>query len=126
MDGSTPLKNARHEAFARGVAEGKSQTDAYTDAGYKGGPTAHANASRLIGNATVRARVDYLKAQAANKALVTAEDVIRGLRREAEYEGEGSSHSARVSAWEKLGKYLGIMTDRTEQSGEVIIRVKRE
>jgi hypothetical protein len=29
---------------------------------------------------------------------------------------EGSSHAARVSAWEKLGKHLGIFTDRVENT----------
>jgi hypothetical protein len=41
------LKNAKHERFAQGLAEGKSQAQAYTDAGYKA-KQANAEASRLI------------------------------------------------------------------------------
>ena len=45
--------------------------------------------------------------------------VINGLYAEANFHGEGSSHSARVSAWEKLAKHLGMFVDRK------IIGVKR-
>ena len=52
--------NARQEAFCRGLAEGKSQQQAYIDAGYDGDireRTAEASASRLLSNAKVAARV---------------------------------------------------------------------
>ncbi|MEY9531168.1 phage terminase small subunit [Sinorhizobium fredii] len=44
------LKNARHERFAQALAEGMTATDAYTEAGYKGGGTA---ASRLSTNVNI-------------------------------------------------------------------------
>ncbi len=32
-DGGTPLKNARHELVAQGIAEGRTADKAYTEAG---------------------------------------------------------------------------------------------
>jgi len=53
-----PLKNERHEKFAQGLAEGKTKSKAFEEAGYS--PHA-ANASRLSTNDKVKARVDELK-----------------------------------------------------------------
>jgi phage terminase small subunit len=56
------MLNARQEAFARGLAEGMSQRQAYMAAGYGcKGTTADENASRLLGNAKVAARVSELR-----------------------------------------------------------------
>lgn len=62
----------------------------------------------------VAARVTELKERAAEKAEVTAKEVILGLFKEATREGEGASHAARVSAWVALGKYHNLFTDRIE------------
>lgn len=43
----------------------------------------------------------------AERALITAEDVVRGLMAEAADSGEGTSQSARVSAWKALSDYTG-------------------
>ena len=45
--------------------------------------------------------------KATKKALLTTEDVVNGLLVEAQYSGEGSSQSARVSAWKALSDYTG-------------------
>ena len=60
------LPDPKHEAYAQAVAKGKSQTEAYKLAGYKGDRTA---ASRLSTNVNVRQRVDELTAQIAKKAV---------------------------------------------------------
>ena len=44
--------------------------------------------------------------------------MIRGLKKEATLEGEGSSHSARVAAWAHLGKHLGMFTERHLHGGD--------
>ncbi len=49
------------------------------------------------------------------------DDVVRGLLKEAEYMDEGSTHSARVSAWAHLGKHLGMFTDNLNLGGEVTV-----
>jgi hypothetical protein len=59
-------------------------------------------------------------AQQARSARVqiTQDDVLRGLHREATLTGEGSSHSARISAWGLIGKHLGMFVERRQQIGE--------
>ena len=48
---------------------------------------------------------------------ITADEVIRGLKKEATFEGDGSSQSARVAAWAHLGKHLGIFTENFNVKG---------
>lgn len=72
------LENARHEAFARGIVEGKAAGAAYVAAGYKPAG-AEANASRLIRNDKVAARIAELKAEAAKGAVATAQQVLEEL-----------------------------------------------
>lgn len=63
------LSDPKHEAFAQALANGKSQTDAYAIAGYK----AHRqNASRLMTNDDVQARVKELQEKAAVKVVDTS------------------------------------------------------
>ncbi len=45
--------------------------------------------------------------------------VIEGLLKEAQREGEGASHGARITAWGLLAKHLGMLIDRK------IIGIKR-
>lgn len=53
-----PLKNVKHEKFAQSLAEGKSQREAYSEAGYS---PHDGNAHRLRNNEQVKARVEALK-----------------------------------------------------------------
>jgi hypothetical protein len=48
----------------------------------------------------------------AASAGVSQDMVVTGLLTEAQFFGEGSSHGARVSAWEKLGKHLGMFVEQ--------------
>lgn len=76
----SPLKNAKHEAFARAIVEGKSGREAYKSAGYAASDaSADANASRLLKTAKVAARVAELKAAAAERSVVSATAVIEEL-----------------------------------------------
>ena len=70
------LKNARHERFAQELAKGKTADEAYKVAGYK--PQA-SNASRLMRNDKIRARVDEILGKAAQKVGVTVERVVAEL-----------------------------------------------
>ena len=74
----TILANSRHEAFVRALLEGKSARAAYIAAGYKAAG-AEANASRLIRNHKVAARITELKAKAAEGAVATARQVLEEL-----------------------------------------------
>ena len=54
----------------------------------------------------------------SNKAQVTVEMVVQGLLNEAKDLSEGSTQSARVSAWAHLGKHLGMFKDKVEHTGK--------
>ena len=100
-------------------------TAAYRRAGYKAaGNAAETNAARLLRNDQVSAAIKEAQAARSGRTLVTADEVIRGLKDEAGRTGEGSSHSARVAAWTQLGKHLGLFVDRTRHEGGVTVEVQ--
>ena len=73
---------AKQEAFAQGIANGLGQADAYRtayDAANMKDETVYPNASRLMSNSKVLARVAELKAQVAEKQLWTREMSVKGL-----------------------------------------------
>lgn len=72
------LKNIKHEKFAQGIALGKPQDAAYVDAGYKSNPP---NATRLIRNDKVKARIADLAEGAAKRSAKTLDDVIAAYER---------------------------------------------
>jgi phage terminase small subunit len=71
-------------------------------------------ASELLTFPNVAAAVAARQSARSESAQVDAEYVLKGLRREAEREGDGASHSARVAAYNLLGKHLGMFVDRHE------------
>lgn len=109
-----PLKNARHERFAQELAKGKSQVEAYAEAGYKPNES---HASRLVGNGKVSARVEELKAKAAERTVVTVEGLTQRLLKIAE-KGEGAADApllsvARASIMD-AAKLNGLIIDRSK------------
>lgn len=88
-------------------------TQAAIRAGYSK-KTAHVTGHENLKKPEIAAAVKTAIDARAEQAAVTAQEVIDGLRSEAEYFGLNSSHSARVAAWAHLGKHLGIFTDKTE------------
>ena len=104
----------RQAAFCRHMLEpGINATEAARRAGYS---PAYANrqAKQLLDIPQVAAKLAALRADSEHEAGVSRADVLRGLRAEAQLYGEGSSHSARVTAWAHLGKHLGMFTERQE------------
>jgi hypothetical protein len=73
---------AKQEAFAQAIADGLGQADAYRfayDAENMKDATVYPNASRLISNSKVIARVAELKSQVVEKQLWTREMSVKGL-----------------------------------------------
>jgi len=70
------LRNARHELFAQGLAQGKTADAAYENAGYR--PNRH-NASRLKTNETVIGRVKELQAHQQERFVLTRQYAIEAL-----------------------------------------------
>lgn len=98
-------------------------TQACIRAGYSE-KTANREGSRLLSNVDIQNAIQQAQQKIQQRTQVTQDDVIRGLLTEAEWQGEGSSHSARVSAWTQLGKHLGMFKDKVEQTGESTLNIK--
>lgn len=153
--------------FADGILQGRTQRDAYANAGYKArGASADANAARLLKNAKVAAYLAEKRAKLEKKAEINAERVLRELARIAfadirnlftwdeeracyipsreltddeaaaissvksktvRYTREDGTEEERIelelktydklSALEKIGKNLGMFTDKVEHTG---------
>ncbi len=74
------LENPRHEIFAREIAKGASQREAYRAAGFEGDDRSmDANAARLIAVDKVAARVQEIQAAAAKRAEITIERTLLEL-----------------------------------------------
>lgn len=76
------MLTAKQEAFAAAVASGKTQADAYRlayDADNMKESTLWSNASRLMADSKVAARVEDLRKQLENKQLWTREMSVKAL-----------------------------------------------
>lgn len=109
----------KRAAFVREYLIDLNATKAAERAGYSP-KSAHVTGHRLLSDAKVADAIATAQAELSQHALVTAQDVVKGLRREAE---EADSASARVAAWAHLGKHLGMFVERTEHSGGMTIEV---
>ena len=110
----SPLTNSRHETFAQLVAGGKSETGAYFEVyKTKSRNVARINASRLLTNASVRARIRFLQDQnAAANALSRAEK--RQLLAQIAREGENGD---RIRAIQEDNRMTGDSEDKMHISG---------
>ena len=92
-------------------------TQAYIRAGFSE-KLANTNAAKLLQNTTIAKAIEDTRKKVSEKALITTEMVVKGLLKEAQDNSEGSTQSARVSAWAHLGKHMGMFTDKVQHSGD--------
>jgi hypothetical protein len=106
----------RHRLFVMEYLKDRNGAAAYRRAGYQPGSprAAEAHASRLVSSGKVAAAIAEESADIAERMKVSVDEVVGGLRKEATFDGEGSSHAARVSAWKALGAHLGMFVQRHE------------
>lgn len=90
-------------------------TQAAIRAGYSE-KTAYSIGDENLKKPEIKKAIEQAQQERQKRTLVTQDDVIRGLLTEAEWQGEGSSHSARVSAWAHLGKHLNMFTDKIDHT----------
>jgi len=102
--------NPKRAAFVREYLIDLNATQAATRAGYSE-KTARQQGTRLLSDASIQSAVQTAVEQRARTTQVTAEMVVTGLQAIAE---GGTSESARVRAYELLGKHLGMFTERSE------------
>jgi hypothetical protein len=124
-----PLNNPKHEAFAFGMATGKTLAAALEAAGYKPHP---ASGAKLLKNSKIADRVSFLKNEIAldrQKNLrelskqegLTRQWVLEKLMKSAKISmGEqetpdGYQHAGAHKALELLGKELGMFIERKEE-----------
>ena len=74
--------------------------------------------SELLGKTRIAEAIARAQDERAKRTGITADRVVAGLLREAEYFGDGASASARVSAWTALGKHLGMFVERVKVEAE--------
>ena len=86
------MLTAKQEKFAQNIIEGMSQADAYRSAGYKvsqmSDKTIHEAASRLMADSKVLARVQELRDQMEDEAIMTAKERLKWLTEVIQSESE--------------------------------------
>ena len=92
-------------------------TQAAMRAGYSR-RTARAQGSRLLTNADIRREIERRSAALSERARIDAAWVLRRLAIEAEREGPGSSHSARVSALRHIARHPGMFDEPAERDSQ--------
>ena len=125
----------QQEKFARLVAEGKTQADAYRGA-YKVNPKTKkesviVNASKLMADANITQRVEEIRNKADIKTVETIEKLTKELNRAFEMAMKLEQVSPAVSAVMGKAKLLGLLVDKVETkdltiSTESIIKKARE
>jgi Terminase small subunit len=112
------LDNPRHEKFAQELAKGKSATEAYKEAGYSGSPdTLRKNASRLMTNDDIQARVAELQERAAVRTEITIAGVTENLVRlaqKAEAIDAPAGFNVARAAWMDAAKLNGLVVEKRE------------
>ena len=91
-------------------------TQAAIRAGYSP-KTAQEQSARLLSNVMVQEAVQKAKNKLSERTGLTVDMVVQGLLKEAQDYAEGSTQSARVSAWAHLGKHLSMFKDKIEHTG---------
>lgn len=97
--------------------------EAARSAGYSE-KTARVKGSQLLTKVNIQEAIQEFMSKATEKALCTVEDVVNGLLTEAQYNGEGSSQSARVAAWKALTDYTGGF-DNNRQKVETNVTIQK-
>ena len=109
------LRNTRHEMFAQFLAQGKSATGAYVEAGYKDSESARFRASRLRTNGNVQKRIDELKQKVAKKMEITQESLIAEAEEIRELAIRDKQYNAALGAVKEKGILSGKRVEKSEQ-----------
>ena len=112
----------KQKAFVEAYcSNGFNATQAALSAGYSE-KTAREMGSENLTKPNIAKAIQDFKDKATDKALVTTEDVVRGLYMEATGDGEGYSSSSRIQAWKALSEFTGgfdANKNKTEITGQM-------
>jgi len=124
-DGSTMLKSVMQETFTDKMLI-HNQTDAYLQAYPKcnSREAAKVNASRLLTNANVKARLAYKRAQLAKKMEITEENQLKRLKELSEGAEKNRQYSAAVSAEDRINTICGLyVKDNAQKQGLTLVEI---
>lgn len=76
--------------------------------------TAMVNGNAMLRWPYVQKKLHDAMQDAEEKNIVTRNEVLFGLKREANYYGVGASHGARITGWSQLAKIMGMETKKVE------------
>lgn len=107
---------ARQAAFVRAYLKEPNATKAAIAAGYAESGAA-TEGYRLLRNAEISAAIG----KKAARAEISVEEVLRGLKKEADGTQADSTGSSRVAAWGLLGKSLQMFVDRVDHEHTLTI-----
>lgn len=113
----------KQERFVEQYIVDLNATQAAIRAGYSP-HTARQQGDRLLTNVDVSAAVAAKQAKRSEATGITAAWALERLKREAEFDGEGSSHSARVSALGLAMKHLGMLTEDAPHPDRQLVDMK--
>lgn len=90
--------------------------------------SAYSQGQRLLKNVEIQKAIKERQFEKLQQLSITQDDVLAGLLSEAKYRGPGASHTARVNAWEKLGRHLGMfnIADTLDSSANTRIEAARK
>ena len=111
---------AKQERFVAEYLKTGNQTQSAIAAGYS---SPEVEGSRLLKNAKVAAEVAKGQANRIKRTEITMDYVIQRLVIEAEREGEGTSHSARIAALSQLRQHF---EPKAQGGGESVADALRE
>lgn len=117
------LSNARHERFAQEIAKGKSQAEAYANAGYE---PSEPNASRLTRNDKVQARVAELQGRTAIRAEVTAASLIAEAEEVRQKAMEAGQFAPAIAAIKEKGVLAGVRIEKRENTNRSLTSMTDE
>lgn len=107
----------QQERFCQLVVAGKNQTEAYREAGYKGsGKQLGDNASRLIANDRIQARIAELRAGAAEKAQIDLQWLINKGVAILEAAEKADAYGPAVSALKEVGILTGYRVEKSDRT----------
>jgi phage terminase small subunit len=112
----------QQERFCQLIAQGKNQTDAYMEAGYKvkSPEVARANASRLLTNANIDARVMELRHKAAEKAEIDLAWLINKGVAILEAAEKADAYGPAVSALKEVGILTGLRIEKSDRTNRTV------
>lgn len=113
---------AKQEAFAIEYLKDKNATQAAIRAGYSK-KTAYSIGVQLLKKSDVREFLNSKQQEAAEKATITVESIAESLKEIAA--NPLAKDADRIRAYELLGKYLGMFTDRVEMKGQLDTTVSK-